>query len=162
MSKVKIITLLLFGILANKYLQAQDYKHLFDSTPPLGEKFDTKSDRLIVVTKEKSIKIVRFFYGDSNYNIALTKDDKNVKIGLQIVNTENLEVLWDNSDKNYQEEIDISLKKSCRVAIVISLVSENKTANSHHIVLTVRSFKKVGSLSSEETSPPPSSPIPNF
>nr|WP_319398241.1 hypothetical protein [uncultured Carboxylicivirga sp.] len=162
MSKVKIITLLLFGILANKYLQAQDYKHLFDSTPPLGEKFDTKSDRLIVVTKEKSIKIVRFFYGDSNYNIALTKDDKNVKIGLQIVNTENLEVLWDNSDKNYQEEIDISLKKSCRVAIVISLVSENKTANSHHIVLTVRSFKKVGSLSSEETSPPPSSPIPNL
>nr|WP_321411372.1 hypothetical protein [uncultured Carboxylicivirga sp.] len=120
---------------------AQDCKHLFDSTPPLGEKYVTKSDRLFEISNGDTIKVVRFLYGNSNYNITITKDNPDLKIGLKLIDSKNLEILWDNTDKNLIEDLNISLDNSCRVVIEIASLNKIKE-RTECIALTIRSYKK--------------------
>ncbi|MCU4162784.1 hypothetical protein [Carboxylicivirga caseinilyticus] len=140
---------------------AQDCKHLFDSTPPLGEKYITKSDRLFEITKGNAIKVIRFLYGNSNYNIIITKDNPNLKIGLKLIDTKNLEVLWDNINKDLSEEINISLDNSCRVAIEITSLAENEQ-QTDCIALTIRSFKNHTPIETDNQSTPNSPPDPDW
>lgn len=159
MLRLSFFTCLMWLLTLNTH--AQDCKHLFDSTPQLGEIYTTKSDRLFEITKGKTLKVVRFFYGSSIYNINITKDNPNLKIGLKLIDSKNLEVLWDNSDKGSTEEINISIDNSCRVVIEITSLAENEQ-QSDCIALTVRSYKNYGQKEKDSQDITTSPPTPDW